>query len=137
MKTRLLIVDDHELIRDGIRELLHGSDVVVVAEAANGHEALEKLGQHEVDVALVDIRMPGCDGFDFLTRLRNRDGAAPRVLMHSVEGGWKAVQRCAELGAHGLIPKGQEKNELIRAIQRVQAGSEVWGEYSRALSRGE
>lgn len=126
MSIRLMIVDDHELVREGLRLTFEGTDVEVVAEAADGLEAFEKLKQHPVDVALVDIRMPRADGFQFLEMLRNAGLTLPVVLMHSVQDGMNAVRRCQELGAKGLITKDHDQDFLLKALHSINSGEQIW-----------
>lgn len=126
MAIRLMIVDDHELVREGLRLAFEGTDIEIVAEAADGEEAFEALHQQAVDVALVDIRMPRADGFQFLELLRRAGLKLPVVVMHSVQDGANALRRCRELGAKGLIAKGQETDQLIDAVHRVYAGHDLW-----------
>lgn len=123
---RLLIVDDQPVIREGLRLTFEGTDISVVAEAANGREGFELLSQHAVDVALVDVRMPCADGFDFLRSVANAGMHLPVVLMHTVDEGTKTAIQCRELGARGLVLKGQDREDLLRAIRSVHAGGNLW-----------
>lgn len=125
MTIRLLIVDDHATVREGLRMTFDATDVLVVAEAASGLEALEQLRAQPVDVVLLDIQMPFADGFQFLAELRAAGDVVP-VLMHSVYEGPHFVRRSRELGAQGLLRKGHEKETLLAAIHAVHAGQQVW-----------
>ena len=122
----VLIVDDHSPFRTAVRQLLERGGFRVVGEAADGQEAFEKIQQQPVDVALVDIRMPRADGFQFLQLLREAGMALPVVLMHSVDDGSKSLSLCREMGARGLVSKGQDKEGLLDAVRHVHAGDEVW-----------
>lgn len=134
MPIRLMIVDDHELLREGLRLTFEGTDVDIVAEAADGLEAFEKLQRQPVDVALVDIRMPRADGFQFLQMLRDAGLKMPVVLMHSVDDGMNAVRGCQSLGAKGLIAKDHDGDFLVKAVQRIYDGDELWnGRISKSL----
>lgn len=126
MAIRLMIVDDHEMVREGLCLTFEGTDIHIVAEATDGEEAFEKLRHQPVDVALVDIRMPRTDGFQFLELLRQAGLKLPVVVMHSVQDGTNVVRRCEELGAKGLISKGLEKAALVDAVRRVYAGEQLW-----------
>ncbi len=126
MSIKLMIVDDHDLVREGLRLMFEGTEVEIVAEAADGLEAFEKLQQHPVDVALVDIRMPRADGFQFLAMLREAGLKLPVVLMHSVQDGTNAVRRSQELGAKGLLHKGRDQEQLVHAVRVVHTGQELW-----------
>ncbi|MBX3448453.1 MAG: response regulator transcription factor [Planctomycetaceae bacterium] len=122
MAIQLLIADDHELIRDGLRLTFDGTEVSIVAEATNGREAFEQLGRHCIDVALVDISMPGGDGFLFLELVRAAGVTVP-VVMHSMNDGH--VRRSRALGAAGFVVKGQE-HKLVPAVRAVYSGGEFW-----------
>lgn len=122
---RLLIADDYQVVRDGLRMTLEGTEVHIVAEAADGQQAFRELQKHGADVALVDISMPQADGFRFL-ELVQEAGAIVSVLMHSVHDGGEYLRRCRNLGARGLILKGQEREVLLTAIRTVHAGKEYW-----------
>lgn len=126
MAIRLLIVDDHEIVREGLRMIFEGTDIHVVAEAADGKEAFTILFQHAVDVALVDIRMPHADGFVLLEAMLNEKMHVPVVLMHTANEGTRSARRCRELGARGLILKGHDREVLLDAIRRVHAGEQLW-----------
>lgn len=123
MKIRLLIADDHEVIREGLRMIFEGTELHVVAEAKNGQQAFEALRQHAIDVVLMDISMPVADGFRFLELSRTAGSAVP-VIMHSVDHGH--VRRCRELGANGFVLKGEDNDVLLTAVRMVHAGSEFW-----------
>ena len=123
LKIRLLIADDHRLVREGLRLSFEATEIDIVAEAANGQEAFEALGQHVIDVALTDVNMPVADGFRFLQLTRAIDSPV-RVLMHSVNPGH--IRRCRELGADGFVVKGEDKLVLLAAVRAVYAGNEYW-----------
>lgn len=125
MSIRLLIADDHDLMREGLRLTFEGTEVQVVTEAIDGQEAFEQLNQHDVDVALVDLHMPRADGYVFL-RLVKETGMVVGVLMHTLDCGTHAVRRCRELGARGLIAKNGDGEALLSAVRRVHGGEEVW-----------
>lgn len=126
MPIRLMIVDDHELVREGLRLACEGTEIVVVAEAADGVEAFGLLANEQVDVALVDIQMPTADGFQFLEMLRAAGLQVPVVLMHSVRDGMQVARRCQSLGAKGLLHKSADQELLIDAIRKVHAGEALW-----------
>ena len=125
MNIRLLIADDHDLIREALQLTFEGTEVQVVAEATDGQEAFDRLQEHEVDVALVDVRMPRADGYVFLSLVRQA-GMAVAVLMHSVHDGAAMNRRCRELGVRGLVAKGHDGDALLKAVRRIHAGEEVW-----------
>lgn len=123
MSIRLVIVDDHDLMRDGLRMTFEGTEVVIVAEAADGQQGLEALLTHSPNVALVDISMPVADGFYLLRNVQTSNIPVP-ILMHSMHDGH--ARRCRELGAKGFVLKGQEKDVLLAAVRAVHAGQEYW-----------
>lgn len=123
MNIRLLIADDHPVVREGLRVSFEGSEIEIVAETANGQDAFEALRQRAVDVVLMDINMPVADGFRFL-ELTRAAGVNVPVLMHSVNH--EQIRRCRELGAKGFVVKGEEKGALLAAVRTLHAGNEFW-----------
>lgn len=122
LTIQLLIADDHELIRDGLRLTFDGTEVLIIAEATNGRDAFALLSLHDIDVALVDISMRGGDGFEFLELIRDAGLTLP-VLIHSMNDGY--VRRSRALGAAGFVIKGQD-HKLLLAVRAVYAGGEFW-----------
>lgn len=118
---RVLLVDDQPLVRAGLQRIL-GSEpgVEVVAEASDGAEALERLGEHEVDVVVMDIRMRGMDGIEATRRIRAADGPPVLVLTTFDEDDilWGAI----DAGAAGFILKEASAEDLIRATVTVARG---------------
>lgn len=125
LTIRLLVADDHEIVRDGLRMTFENTDVQIVAEAVDGQQAFEQLQQHQIDVALIDISMPRADGFQFLELVRQAGSLVP-VVMHSVHDGSEYLRRCQNLGAKGFVLKGQEKNVLLTAVRTAHIGGEFW-----------
>lgn len=118
---RVLLVDDQPLVRVGLRRIL-GSDpgLRVVAEAADGAEALEQLRSHEVDVVVMDIRMRGMDGIEATSRIRARSG--PPVLVLTTFDEDEILWGAIDAGAAGFILKEASTDDLIRATVTVAAG---------------
>jgi len=122
MTTRILIADDHGVLRAGLRALLHGAiDMQVVAEASNGEEALQIAFQSHPDLVLLDISMPGIDGIEVTRRLKH---ALPNtqtliMTMHEDTG---LLREALRAGAAGYIIKRAVEGELISAIQVVRRG---------------
>ncbi|MGP3924442.1 MULTISPECIES: response regulator [unclassified Streptomyces] len=122
---RVLVADDEPLIRAGIRMILTSAeDISVVAEAANGREALELARSHSVDVALLDIQMPVMDGLSALAELR---AAAPavRALILTTFGERENVLRALSSGGAGFLLKDSAPGELISAV-RAAAGGDAY-----------
>ncbi|MFI0977432.1 response regulator [Streptomyces sp. NPDC021093] len=123
--VRLLLADDEELIRHGVRLILrHADDIDVVGEAANGAEAVELAAELRPDVALVDVRMPVLDGLAAIERLLALD-PAPRVVMLTTFGDEENVTRALHAGATGFLLKDEGPHELISAVRAAAAGDAV------------
>ncbi|OGP37988.1 MAG: DNA-binding response regulator, partial [Deltaproteobacteria bacterium GWC2_66_88] len=133
---RVLLADDHSIVRDGLRRLVEGAgDMVVVAEAGDGREAIRKAGEFLPDVAVVDISMPGPDGLEVVERIHGeRPKTAILVLtMHEEE---QYVVRAISAGAGGYITKRAAADQLLKAIRRVHEGGRYLSdEAAEALAR--
>jgi DNA-binding NarL/FixJ family response regulator len=125
MAIRLLIADDHEVVRSGLKTLLSDTDIDVVAEAASGGEALRMVAAHRPDVVLLDIRMPDGDGLSALQQLKQDHPNLP-VLMLSTYDNPTYVSRAVSLGASGYVLKGSGREKLIHAIRAVAEGEATW-----------
>src|SRR5882672_11506525 len=121
MSIKLLIADDHEVVRSGLKSLLAGTDIKVVAEAASGEQAVRLALKHEPDVVLLDIRMPEGDGLNTLGRIKLDRPNMP-ILMFSTYDNPTYVARAVALGASGFLLKGTLRDKLIEAIQNAAAG---------------
>jgi DNA-binding NarL/FixJ family response regulator len=129
---RVLLADDHALVRSGFRALIQRfSDIEVVAEAAGGWEMLELTAKHRPQIVLLDITMPGLNGLDALAELRRR-APATRVLVVSMHTGEEYVRRALRAGASGYLLKDAAVPELELAIRAVARG-EIY--LSPALSK--
>ncbi|MFD7666115.1 response regulator [Streptomyces sp. NPDC059788] len=123
--VRVLLADDEEMIRHGVRLILrHAEDIDVVAEAANGAEAVELAARQPVDVALVDIRMPVLDGLAAIEQLVRLD-PKPQVVMLTTFGDEENVTRALQAGASGFLLKDEGPQELISAVRAAAAGDAV------------
>jgi len=121
-KIRVLIVDDHTLVRDGIRSLLAlVADIEVVGEAVNGKEALEKVRHLAPDVVLMDLAMPIMGGLEATRRIR-REFSETRVLALTQYDDTEYVIPVIEAGARGFVTKMSSSSELASAIQAVHRG---------------
>ncbi|MDM0103467.1 response regulator transcription factor [Variovorax sp. J22R24] len=119
---RLLLVDDHPVVRTGYRHLLEqDGDMAVVAQAAGVDEACALFAIHEPDITVTDLAMPGCSGLELIRRLRERDARA-RTLVFSMHDTNMLVHRALELGALGFVSKSSAPECLIDAIHSVRDG---------------
>ena len=125
MSIRLLVVDDHPVVRAGLRQILAQADVHVGAEAANGHDAQKLIQSDSFDLVLLDVRMPDCDGLRCLAELRKAQPSLP-VLMFSAYDCPTYVARAVALGANGYLTKTAGPEELIAAILKVAGGGAAW-----------
>jgi two-component system, NarL family, invasion response regulator UvrY len=119
---RILIADEHPLIRAGLRSLLaHETDFSVVAEAKDGHEVLEYVATEDIDVILLDISMPEKSGFDVLSELKKRKVKVP-ILILTAHPERRYAPRAFRLGAAGYVTKTSASTELVAAIRTVMRG---------------
>jgi DNA-binding NarL/FixJ family response regulator len=126
MTVRLLIADDHAVVRAGLKSLLGDvRDMDIVAEAADGDEAVRLARRHRPDVILLDVRMPGTDGLAVLGQLR-ADLPLTAVLMFSSYDNPTYIARAVALGASGYLVKNASRDEIIAAVRRVSAGESIW-----------
>ena len=121
----LLIVDDHTLFRRGLVSLLQDEPQLhIVGQAGNGEEALQLIQHLEVDVVLMDVKMPGQDGIEVTRRLLEVRPDA-RIIALTISDDDQDVLRAIQAGAHGYILKDADADELVRTIRRVHAGEAV------------
>ncbi len=125
MSIKLLIADDHEVVRCGLRSLMAGTDVEIVGEATTGEQAIHMALEGKPDVVLLDIRMPGGDGLNVLGRLK-LENPEIAVLMLSTYDNPTYVARAVALGAAGYVLKGIDREGLLDAIRKVAAGESAW-----------
>jgi len=119
---RVLTVDDHALLREGIAALVDAEpDMELVAEACDGQEAIEQYRRHRPDVTLMDIQMPNLNGTEAISRIRAEFPDA-RIIVLSTYSGDVQVLRAIKAGARGYILKGHVHRELLDAIRSVHAG---------------
>ncbi|HEX4004002.1 MAG TPA: response regulator transcription factor [Candidatus Acidoferrales bacterium] len=123
MKPTILIVDDHEIVREGIRTLLGRSrpDWVICGEAPNATEALEKVKILEPDIVILDITMPGMSGLEAATRI-NKLGVHSKVLIFTMHESERLAKEVRDVGARGYVLKSQAARDLVQAIERILSG---------------
>jgi two-component system invasion response regulator UvrY len=119
---KVLLVDDHPVVRDGYRRLLENTpDIRVVAEAGDGERAGSLYDAHHPDVVILDISMPGMGGLEVLRRLKARDAAA-HVLIFSMHDSETMIQRALEAGATGYLTKSGGMGQMVAAVRAVADG---------------
>src|SRR5689334_6687670 len=129
---RVLIADDHKIVRDGLRRILAANpDVEVAAEASDGDQALALVRANEYDVALLDISMPGLSGIDLIKRLKI-ERPKLRLLVLSMHGEDQYAARVLKAGASGYLNKDSAAEMLVGALRKVAAGGVHIGEAAAA-----
>ena len=119
---KVLAVDDHPLLREGIAAVLNGEqDIELVGEAMNGREAIELFRQHRPDVTLMDLQMPDMNGIDAIVAIRREFPNARFVVLTTYQGDVQAV-RALKAGASGYLLKSMLRKELLDTIRVVNAG---------------
>jgi DNA-binding NarL/FixJ family response regulator len=119
---RILLADDHSIVRSGLRRIVEDAgDMSVVAEAADGREAIQQVHQFKPEVAVIDISMPGLDGLEVISQLRHHYPHLPILVltMHEEE---QYVVRSIAAGANGYITKRSAPEQLVKAIRKVYGG---------------
>jgi two-component system, NarL family, response regulator NreC len=135
--TRVLIVDDHGILRAGLRLVLErASDLTVVGEAADGREAVDWIAEHDAEVVVMDVAMPGLNGVEAAAQILRRRPAC-RVVMLSMHNDETYVLRCLRAGACGYVLKESAEGELIDAIRATLAGRSYFSPKVQRLLREE
>ena len=121
-RIRILIADDHSVVREGLVSLVkRKSDMVVVAEAGNGREAVELWKAHRPDVTLLDLRMPELDGVGAIEEIRELDENAQIVVLTTYDGD-EDIYRAIKAGAKAYLLKDTARDALVDTVRRVHAG---------------
>ena len=119
---RILSVDDHPMLREGIAAVLAGEDdMMLVAEASNGREAVEQFRAHRPDVTLMDVQMPEVNGIDAILKIREEFSDARIIVLTTYSGDAQAA-RAIKAGASGYLLKSMVRKELIDTIRTIHAG---------------
>ena len=122
-RIRVLSVDDHPLIRAGITAVINCQpDMVLVANASNGTDAIRKFREYKPDVTLMDLRLPDMSGLDSLIAIRT-DFPEARIVMLTMSEGHVEAQRALEAGARAYLLKSMPPKDLVEAIRQVYAGN--------------
>jgi DNA-binding NarL/FixJ family response regulator len=135
---RILVADDHSVVRRGLSHIFAMSpDIVIAAEAANGSEVLEKLKSTPVEVLLTDISMPDTDAVELVKRVK-AEHPAVAVLVHSMHAETPIASRMLKAGASGYITKDSEPEQLIGALRKVAGGGRyIVAELAERLAFGD
>lgn len=121
-KIRVLSADDHPLLREGLAAIINNQpDMILVAQASSGAEAIERHRQHRPDVTLMDLRLPDLSGIDAMIAIRAEFPDARVVILTTFEGDVE-IQRALQAGARGYLLKSGPPSDLVLAIRQVHAG---------------
>ena len=124
-KIRVLSIDDHPLVREGLAALINSqADMCVVAQGSTGHEAIKLFGELQPDVALMDVRLPDMSGIDAMVTILSSSPRARVIMVTSSEGDVE-IERALEGGAKGYILKSMPPREVLDAIRKVHAGNKA------------
>ncbi|MBU2900670.1 response regulator transcription factor [Maribacter dokdonensis] len=132
--TRIVLADDHALVRDGIRSLLETeSDLQVIGEASNGKEAIDLVGEVNPDILIIDIRMPVMNGIDAVAELTQSKSSVKTIIL-SMHDSEEYILKSISSGANGYLLKDTDKSEFIKAIHTVREGGKYFsGDISNVL----
>jgi DNA-binding NarL/FixJ family response regulator len=135
MPIRLLVADDHAVVRAGVAALVRESNITVVAEACDGAQALQMAKKHQPDVVLLDVRMPDNDDLACLAKLRSELPEIP-VVIFTAHDNPAYIARAVALGAAGYLVKNASQAELVSAVQQAAGGETLWSrEHLRRVSK--
>lgn len=119
---RVVIADDHTIVREGLKQLLQASrDLDVVGEARDGHEALQRVRESDFDVLLLDMSMPGRSGMDLIKQVKSEKPRL-RILVLSMHQEHQYAVRAIKAGASGYLTKESASTQLVSAIRKIAAG---------------
>lgn len=137
MSIRIVIADDHSMVREGIKQLLELDDnLVVVDEAADGIEVIKKVEAEKPDVLLLDINMPNMNGIEALKNIRQK-GLDVKVLILTIHNEVEYLMKAVEVGCDGYVLKDSDSNLLKKAIYTIHSGEQfVQPSFTPALNAG-
>ena len=125
MAIQVLIADDHEVVRLGIRRIVDGTEIEIVAEASTGESAVQLAQKYQPDVVVLDIRMPDGDGLNALGRIKLDTPDMP-VLILSTYDNPTFIAKAVALGANGFVLKGAPCDKILASIRTVATGESAW-----------
>jgi DNA-binding NarL/FixJ family response regulator len=125
MPIKIVVADDHEVVRSGLKSILAGTDIKIVGEASGGDQAVKLALKHNPDVVVLDIRMADGDGLNALGRIKLDRPDMPVMILSTFDNP-TYVARAVALGACGYILKGATKDKLIAAIRTAASGENSW-----------
>ena len=127
-KIKLLVADDHSIVRDGIVSLLQAEpSFTVAATAGNGYEVLELLGKNDIDVCLLDISMPGLDGMETAKLIREKKPDI-KIIMLTTYNDKEIISEMIHIGVSGYLLKNSDRIELVEAVHKVMKGRHYFSE---------
>ena len=119
---RVVIADDHQILREGLKQLLQAAgDLDVVAEAADGHQVLDRIRSLDIDILLLDMSMPGKSGIELIRQVKT-ERPKLRILVLSMHEEHQYAVRAIRAGASGYLTKESASSQLVAAIRRVAGG---------------
>lgn len=130
--TKILIVDDHEVVRDGLKNILTSLDNITIAgEAGNGEDAVKMYVSLKPDLVIMDISMPGMNGIEATKIIKEKDPDAC-ILILTMHDNQEYLNQIIRSGAKGFILKNTDKDELLEAVKTVSAGDNF---FSKDISK--
>ena len=125
MSIRLLVIDDHEIIRSGLRKMIAGSEIQLIAESNSAVNVLTGIAQYHPDVVLLDVRLEEGDGLSALGRIKIEHPQMPVLMLSSFDNP-TYIARSVALGASGYLLKNASRDTILEAIRKVAVGENAW-----------
>ena len=135
MSIRLMVIDDHEIIRSGLRKMIAGSEIQLIAESNSAVNVLTGISQYHPDVILLDVRLEEGDGLSALGRIKIERPQIPVLMLSSFDNP-TYVARSVALGASGYLLKNASRDTILEAIRKVAVGENAWTRQELRLVTG-